>query len=102
MMTLNKAKRLALEGLAPLRWHAGGQLFLIDEQTMCRRLGWIFFYEWRAAAGSCDSALAPTLMRNGPVVVTHAGAVHHLDGGRPIDEVLSELEVIVLARPTLQ
>ena len=63
---------------------------------MCRRLGWIFFYESRAYLESGDVAQA--IGRTGPVVVTHAGAVHHLDGERLVEDVLRELERSVLRR----
>ena len=99
MMTLNKAKRLAMDGLTRLTGRPPTDLLLIDERTMCRRLGWIFFYESRAHVGS-GALTQPATM--GPVVVTHVGAVHHLDSERPIDEALRELEKIVLRLPMPQ
>ena len=74
MMTLNKAKGLALESLARLTGRPASDLCIIDELTQCRRIGWIF---------SAD---------HGPVVVTHAGEVHHLAGERLMDTALRELE----------
>lgn len=74
MMTLNKAKGLALESLARLTGRPASNLCIIDELTQCRRIGWIF---------SAD---------NGPVVVTHAGEVHHLGGDRLMETALGDLE----------
>jgi hypothetical protein len=54
---------------------------LLDELTQCRRSGWVFFYEAR-----------------GPVVVSHNGDVHLLDGDRPASDVLREFESSILAR----
>lgn len=74
MMTLNKAKRLALAGLARLSERPSEERHVVDELTQCRRLGWVFFCESRT------------------VVVTHAGAFYALDTARPIEDVLRELE----------
>ena len=90
MMTLYKAKRLALDGLARLTGRSASDLLLIDGLTMCRRSGWIFFYESRAYLETGDVAQA--IGRTGPVVVTHGGAVYPLDGERPVEEVLRDLE----------
>jgi hypothetical protein len=80
MMTLNKARGLALESLAQVTGRAPEDLLLLDELTQCRRTGWIFFCDSRAYVGT------------GPVMVTHAGEVHHLDGERPVEEALRNFE----------
>jgi hypothetical protein len=97
MMTLNKAKGLALESLAIVTGRPASELLIVDELTQCRRTGWIFFYETRAFLEHGHVALA--IGRTGPVVVTHAGAVHHLDGERPVDDVLREFEAIQRRAP---
>ena len=91
MMTLNKAKDLALESLTLVTGRGVSELLVVDELTQCRRSGWIFFYETRAFLEHGDVALA--IGNSGPVVVTHAGAVHHLDGVRPVDDVLRDFEL---------
>ncbi len=42
MMTLNKAKTLALQTVAILLGRAVVDLLVVDELTQCRRIGWIF------------------------------------------------------------
>lgn len=75
MLTMNKAKSLASDRICRTYACARDQVRPLDALTECRRMGWIFFYE------SC-----------GPVVVTHKGEVHLLDGHRPAAEVLREFE----------
>jgi hypothetical protein len=78
MMTLNKAKGLALDGLARLTGRPSRELRLVDEQTQCRRAGWVFFGESPAFTGL--------------VMVTHTGEVHPLAGERPLDEGVCDFE----------
>lgn len=90
MMTMNKAKSLALDCVARLTGRARDELVIIDELTQCRRCGWIFFYESRAylETGDVPSAIGKT----GPVVVTHQGEPHALGGERPVDDMLRDFE----------
>jgi hypothetical protein len=90
MMTMNKAKSLALESISKLTGRTRSELLLIDELTQCRRIGWIFFYESRRylETGDVSSAIGKT----GPVVVSHKGRVHVLGGDRPPEEVLRDFE----------
>ena len=78
MMTLNKAKALAAEGIARLTGRPLEAVRLVDALTQCRRSGWIFFYEGAAP--------------NGPVVVTHDGAVHALRAELPLEQTVREFE----------
>jgi hypothetical protein len=89
-MTMNKAKSVALEHVARSIERAPRELVIVDELTQCRRIGWIFFYESRAYLETGDVARA--IGGTGPVVVTHEGNVHLLDGTRPTQHVLHELE----------
>lgn len=90
MITLNKAKRLALEGVARITGRCSDDLRIIDEQTECKRTGWFFRYESRAYVESRDVACA--IGNTGPVVVTHRGVTHVLAAGRPVEEVLGDFE----------
>jgi hypothetical protein len=99
MMTMNKAKSLALDTIARLTNRPREELLLIDELTQCRRLGWIFFYETRAYLEAGDITRA--LGRTGPVVVTHGGGVHALGAERPAEELLRELEGALQRRRSL-
>jgi hypothetical protein len=91
MMTMNKAKSLALDCVARLTGRAREELLIIDELTQCRRCGWIFFYESRAylETGDVSRAIGTT----GPVVVTHQGETHPLGGERPAGDVLRDFEL---------
>ncbi len=99
MMTMNKAKSLALECVARLTGRARDELLIIDELTQCRRCGWIFFYESRAylETGDVSRALGPT----GPVVVTHQGEPYPLAGERPAEDVLRDFELRLRRRDML-
>jgi len=90
MLTLNKAKELALDGVARVTGRRGDDLRILDEETQCKRTGWFFRYESRAFVESGDVAYA--IGDTGPVVVTHRGVVHVLRGGRPAEEVLADFE----------
>jgi len=81
MMTLNKARALAVEGIARLDGRPLDAVRLVDALTQCRRSGWIFFYE--SAAGAASSA---------PVVVTHDGDVHALGTALPLDQTVRAFE----------
>jgi Immunity protein 35 len=89
MMTLNKARELAIESLTLVTGRPASDVLLLDDRTQCRRAGWIFFYESRAYV---ESGEVPNVGATGPVVVTHAGNVHHLSGEQPVDETLREFE----------
>jgi hypothetical protein len=90
MMTMNKAKSLALDCVARLTGRTRDELLIIDELTQCRRSGWIFFYESRAYLERGD--LSRAIGKTGPVVVTHQGDVHPLAGERPADDALHDFE----------
>jgi hypothetical protein len=90
MLTLNKAKRLALEGVARVTGRDRDDLRLIDEQTQCSRTGWFFRYESRAYVETGDVAYA--FGNTGPVVVTHRGVTHVLAGGPNAAAAIAEFE----------
>jgi hypothetical protein len=90
MMTLNKAKRIALESLAERTGRSAADLLIVDDLTQCKSLGWIFFYEARAylESGDVRSAIGNT----GPVVVSHCGEVHHLTSHPSPAEAIRDFE----------
>jgi hypothetical protein len=90
MMTMNKAKALALDCVARITGRTRDELLIIDELTRCRRSGWLFFYEARAYLENGE--LSAATGKTGPVVVTHQGEVHVLGGDRPADEALLDFE----------
>jgi hypothetical protein len=100
MMTMNKAKSLALDCVARLTGRARDELLIIDELTQCRRCGWIFFYESRAYLET--GVVSRAIRTAGPVVVTHQGETHPLSGGRPAQDELRDFELRVRRRDMLR
>ncbi len=90
MLTLNRAKRLALEGVSWATGAPADDLRVLDGETRCTRAGWFFRYESRAFVET--GAVAYALGNTGPVVVTHRGVVHLLSGGLSIDEAPADFE----------
>jgi hypothetical protein len=90
MLTLNKAKRLALEGIARVTGYASDDVRIVDAQTQCKRTGWIFRYESRAYVET--GVLAYAIGDTGPVIVTHRGVVHLLRGGVPEEEAFADFD----------
>jgi hypothetical protein len=99
-MTMNKAKSVALSTIAQRIARPARELVVVDELTQCRRIGWIFFYESRAYLESGDVARA--IGGTGPVVVTHEGDVHLLDGTRRTQDVIHEYEESVRHRRSVR
>jgi hypothetical protein len=99
MMTMNKAKALALDSVARISGRTRDDLLIIDELTQCRRSGWIFFYEARAYLENGD--LSAAIGKTGPVVVTHQGEVHLLGGESPADDALRDFELTLIRRQML-
>ena len=74
MITLNKAKRLALDGVVRAYGESGDPARFDDEETQCSRRGWVFRYGART------------------VIVTHQGVAHVFRDGRSIEEAVAEFE----------
>jgi hypothetical protein len=90
MLTLNKAKALALEGVARVTGRDRDDLRILEEQTECRRTGWYFRYESRAFVETRNPTYA--FGDAGPVIVTHRGVTHVLQGGVGAQEALADFE----------
>jgi hypothetical protein len=78
MITLNKAKRLALDGVAQVADRNTDDLRFLDAETQCSRTGWTF-------------RVANALGNIRPVIVTHRGVVHVFREGRSVDQAVAEL-----------
>jgi len=90
MITLNNAKKLALEGAARVTGRSSDDLCILDEATACKRTGWFFRYESRAFVETGDVAHA--IGQAGPVIVTHRGVVHVFRDGHTDDEAIEEFD----------
>jgi hypothetical protein len=89
MLTLDQAKALALASLPDMS-AAGLDLVIIDERTIAKPYGFIFFYNSRQylETRSFESSIA----WNGPVVVRHDGTVDPLPSAAPSTHMIAEFE----------
>ena len=90
MLTLNKAKRLALDGVARATGYASDDLRIVDERTRCKRTGWFFRYDSRAYVET--GVLACAIGNTGPVIVTHRGVVHLLRDDVPEEAAFADFD----------
>jgi hypothetical protein len=90
MLTLNTARRLALEGIARVTGRCRDDVRLLDEETRCSRTGWSFRWESRAYVETRDVAYA--IGDTGPVIVTHRGVTHVLAGGPRAPDAVADFE----------
>ncbi|MBS2020266.1 MAG: hypothetical protein JST00_45825 [Deltaproteobacteria bacterium] len=88
MLTLEEAKSLALQELA--RLGNTYELAFYDDDTQCKRYGWILFYNTRQYIETGDFLFS--LGGNGPLVVLHDGTVHPLGTSKDVDATISEFE----------
>lgn len=89
-MTRNEARQLALEAINE-RSGSSHELVVLDDHTIERSYGWIFFYQTKRFIETGNFIYA--LGGNGPVVVEHStGNVSLLGTGRPLEEILAEFE----------
>ena len=100
MLTLNKAKQLAVDGVARVTGYASDELRIVDARTQCKRTGWIFRYESRAYVET--GVLAYAIGNTGPVIVTHRGVVHLLRGGVCEEEAFADFDRYGAECTTLQ
>ena len=100
MLTLNKAKQLAVDGVARVTGYASDELRIVDARTQCKRTGWIFRYESRAYVET--GVLAYAIGNTGPVIVTHRGVVHLLRGGVAEEEAFADFDRYAAECTTLQ
>jgi hypothetical protein len=90
-MTREDAQALVLRRLNAAYDVAGDELVILDEETVEKDYGWVFFYTSRRfrETGSISDMLAG----NGPVVVEREGGdIHLLSAAVPPDEAIREYE----------
>lgn len=88
-MTYDSARRIAEAHVATQGRESGIELALVDEVTMERDFGWVFFYdsEKHIASGSISDALAG----NAPFIVSRAdGSIHETGTAYPIQHYIDE------------
>ena len=95
MLTEHEAKEIALAEIhrciePKILANPRNEPVILDEQTIVKPYGWVFFYNSRAYLETRDAFYG--LMGNGPVVIEHSGRIHHLGTHASAEEMLGELE----------
>lgn len=69
----------------------GDELVIVDEETIEKDYGWIFFYTSREYLETGD--ISAMVAGNGPIVVEKDGTVTHLGSARPAEYSIPEFEL---------
>jgi len=88
-MTKSEAQQIALRYVKAKERVAGCELVLLDQATLERSFGWVFFYDSMRHRKTGDFREA--LAGNAPIVVTRAdGLVHETGTALPLDRYLEK------------
>jgi hypothetical protein len=88
-MTKSEAEHRASEYLKAREDEAGCELVLMDQQTLERPFGWVFFYDAKRHLETGDFRHA--LAGNAPILVTKAdGRIHETGTAFPLEHYLKE------------
>jgi hypothetical protein len=89
-MTKAEATEIARKYIKERETGVGCELVLLEQNTLERGFGWVFFYDSRqhVETGNIRYALAG----NAPIVVTKAGVVHQTGTAMPLERYLSRYE----------
>jgi hypothetical protein len=88
-ITRDEAQRIARDYVKSKEAGAGCELVLLDERTMERDFGWIFFYNSKSYLETGE--IRHTLAGNTPIVVTRADGKAHLTGtALPVERYLEK------------
>jgi hypothetical protein len=91
MINSETAKQIATQEINRNYRSQFGPLVILDEHTIEKEYGWIFFYSTQKYVESGDFQYA--LAGNGPIIVEKAnGEVHRLGTAKPTEEVIGEFE----------
>lgn len=94
-ITREEASATAPKAIAGLR--ASAELVILEDKTLERDFGWVFFYTAKRYLETKDRKhLVPG---NGPLVVEKDGATHFLSGSAPPQQAIEEFEKRWRARP---
>ncbi len=89
IMTKSEAEQVAREYLKNREGDAGCELVLIDQHTIERPFGWVFFYDAKRHVETGDFRYA--LAGNAPIVVTNTdGRIHETGTAYPLEHYLKE------------
>ena len=88
-MTKSEAEHVAREYLKTKEPGAGCELVLVDQHTIERDFGWVFFYNAKRHVETGD--IRDALAGNAPIVVTKAdGRIHETGTAYPLEHYLKE------------
>jgi hypothetical protein len=89
MLTPDEAKALAIRSLPDMS-AAGIDLVIVDERTIVKPYGFIFFYNSRQYLET--RSFASSISGNGPIVVRHDGTVDALRSAAPSSQMIAAFE----------
>jgi len=89
-MTRDEARILALSYVRNKESGAGSDLVLLDDKTIEKDFGWVFFYDSKDHAKTGDIRYA--LAGNAPVVVTRDGVIHETGTALPLETYLERFQ----------
>jgi len=88
-MTKSEAEHVAREYVKAREGDAGCELVLMDQQTLERPFGWVFFYDAKRHLETGDFRHA--LAGNAPIVIMKAdGRIHETGTAFPLEHYLKE------------
>ena len=91
MIDKNKARELVEQYLKDTHQHMHDELIILDDETMEREFGWVFFYTSRKFLETGNILYG--LVGNAPIIVDrNQGALHVTGTARPIEEYIQEFE----------
>jgi hypothetical protein len=89
IMTKTEAERVAREYVKEKESDAGCELALIDQHTIERNFGWVFFYDAKRHLETGD--FRDALAGNAPIVITKAdGRIHETGTAHPLEHYLAQ------------
>ena len=90
-MTRLEAREIAVRYIADKQREIGCDLILLDEHTMERDFGWVFFYDSKQHVDTGDFRFG--LVGNAPIVVARAdGQLHETGTAFPVEHYLKDFE----------
>jgi hypothetical protein len=91
MISFEDAKKIAERYIAALEPTVGMKLMLIDDATIERNLGWVFFYNTRSFLES--GQFSDCLAGNAPIIVERFdGRLHETGTAYPVEHYIDEVE----------
>ena len=93
MIDQESARSTALNYLKSHAHAYTGEIVILDEETIEKPYGWIFFYQSRAFIETGD--FSHFLVGNGPIVIERTdGSIHTLPSHKHPDEVIADYKAV--------